>query len=554
VVENEWIHEIFQLAINGDGTYETGYQRPLSDGTAMEGVLTFDLGATSMRAGLFDTNACPMKVVSRPSHGEAMAGDRAESDPETWWNALCEIAQDLLDDPDAARVEIKGIVITGMTRTQIFLNAEGEVIRPAITWRDARAKAEAARLHEEISSDERGDVLIGHSPISPYHPIARLMWVGENEPEVMEDTRWVLQPKDYLNYRLTGVPAGDVISSANYLDITRSRVPERLFRRLALDPGVIPPLHSPEAMVGTVQRGLPSPFDGIAGAAVFTGSMDTWCCTVGIGANRQGLGYNIAGTSEVLGILTERPAFAPGLVTVPWGDGLFQIGGPSQTGGDCLAWFAEAFAGSPDAGKQELAPLVRSLSKRPRDPNPPIFLPYLSGERTPLWDPDARGVFFGIDRSHHASDFLWAVLEGVAFANRHVLDLAEEAAGITIDEVRITGGGAQLDVWCQIKADVTGRDVVRTRQAEAGLFGAVLVALHGLGVYPNRKTVQARLVQEDKRFIPDAMRRPIYAGMYEIYRDLWGDLRRRFQALADVRNEHAQAESRNLRDLWGGTG
>ena len=284
-----------------------------------------------------------------------------------------------------------------------------------------------------------------------------------------------------------------------------------------------------------MRKDLPSPFHRLAGVPVVVGSMDGWCCTLGVGANRPGFAYDIAGTTEVVGMIARNATVVPGLVTLPWGDDLFQIGGPTQAGGDCLTWFTEAFWCRQDGPGKGVADMVKLLEQGTCAPSTMVFLPYLAGERTPIWDPEARGVFFGVNRRHTALDFLRAVMEGVAYAVRHILDLAAGGVSDPIQEVRIAGGGAHLDIWCQIKSDITGWDIVRTSQKEVGLFGAALLALQGLGIYTDRETLQAEFVREEKRFSPDTRHESRYAALYRIYRSLSADLGPRFHELAAVR-------------------
>ncbi len=503
----------------------------------METVLTFDIGGTAMRAGLFDTHAKLLKQVLRPSPSQKIKENAAEIFADAWWQTLCELVEELFHDPKIRIADVKGICISGVTRTQIFMDQDGNALRPAITWLDGRATEQAGRLNDRIQCLEPGNAPADQTRINAYHPLARFLWVKEQEPEVYRQTRWVLQPKDYVNYKLTGVAAGDLISSSNLLDKGCLKKPGTLLERLGFDSRVIPPCYPPETRIGTLRDDLPEPFRRMAGVPVVVGSMDGWCSALGIGANRPGFAYDIAGTTEVVGIITRHPFHAPGLVSLSWGDDLFQIGGPTQAGGDCLRWFMEAFCRRQDrAAKEDVSDVLKTLGKGPHDPSSMVFLPYLAGERTPIWDPTARGVFFGVSRRHTASDFLLAVMEGVAFAVRHILDLASDAVPDPIKEIRIAGGGADLDIWCQIKADVTGSEIVRTAQKEAGLFGAALLTLQGLGLYRDRQTMQAELVEDEKRFYPDTRKEDKYAQLYKIYRSLITDLKTRFQELAALRD------------------
>ncbi len=244
---------------------------------------------------------------------------------------------------------------------------------------------------------------------------------------------------------------------------------------------------------------------------------DTLAAVLGLGALRPGFAYNLSGTTEVLGVLTDTAAPAEGLLTVDWGQGVTQIGGPSQTGADTLVWLMDLIGG-PAPGAGGIGDHLDAVLAAPRHPQPALFLPYLQGERVPYWDPSLRGAFIGLDRRHGPTDIAHAVLEGVAFLNRIVLDRAEQAAARTVDEIRFGGGGAANASWCQIKADVMDRPVVVADEAEPGLLGVAIVAFTALGRFPNLAAGQAQLVRPRRRFTPDPARVAVYRDLFPLFR------------------------------------
>src|SRR5690606_19793553 len=187
---------------------------------------------------------------------------------------------------------------------------------------------------------------------------------------------------------------------------------------------------------------------------------DTWAAVAGLGALRPGYAYNISGTTEVFGAVGAEPVQAQGLMTVDWGGGHYQIGGPGQNGADTIAWLLPLLGRLGEDGMAGVAQAMDDLLAAPRDPQPALFLPYLQGERVPYWDPHLRGAFLGLNRRHGPGDLAWAVLEGVAFLNRVVLERAEAALGGKVQEIRFGGGAASNARWCQVKADICERAVV----------------------------------------------------------------------------------------------
>lgn len=447
-------------------------------------ILAIDLGGSGLRAALVaaDGGILAQWSVARP------VGD--DADPGLWWRDLIEAAAQLAAaDPDGF-AGIRGVAACGMTRTQVFVGADGMAVRPAIGFGDTRAVAllestEITNLPEAAN-------------LNPYHPAARLLWLKHAEPSSYAATRLVLEPKDWLAFRLTGVARSDAISMVRLRAAAETVGGRSLLAALGLDPGVLPEIVAPTAAVGRVAPGLPPPFDRLAGVPVFCGSHDTWAGVVGLGALVPGRAYNVAGTSEVLGLITERAVAAPGLVTVNWGEG-WQVGGPSQSGGATLRHVLRMLGRE---GEDPAAALA-ALEDAPRAEAPPLFLPFLEGERVPYWDSSLRGAFLGLSASHGPADLLWAALEGIALLNREVLRRAETAAGHPAEVVRLAGGGARSDLWARIRADALDRPVELCDQPEAGLVGAAAVAWTGLGRYPDLAAAQAAMVRVVRRIEPD---------------------------------------------------
>jgi xylulokinase len=320
----------------------------------------------------------------------------------------------------------------------------------------------------------------------------------------------VIEPKDYLNFRLTGRIASDRVSMARLAAAAAPGPNGRsLLEAAGLDPLVLPSLHDPTDVIGLVQPGQP-----LAGVPVLAMAHDTWSSVVGFGALRPGFAYNISGTTDVIGVLDADASSAPeGLMHVHWSQGLTQIGGPSQAGGDTLAWLM-SLLGEPGSG-----PALDHLAQQPRDAAPLLFLPYLSGERTPYWDVDLRGAFIGLNRRHGAADLLRAVMEGVAFLNRIVLERARAMSNSDITELRFGGGGAASAEWCQIKADVLGLRVVVPRGGEHGLIGAAIAALTTLGDFPTLAAAQAHLARPGLVYEPDPVRHAASTRLFAIFRE-----------------------------------
>ena len=469
-------------------------------------VLACDLGGSSFRAALIDRLGATRAehAVAGPALNDHL--DRSEIDAAAWWTLLLEAAGKLALEAPELFASIEGIAICGVTRTQVFLGHDGRELRPALSWKDARSDAVATKLRDRLGKHPEA------GRVNAFHPLARLAWLAEAEPQTIRALASVLEPKDYLNFRLTGRRASDPVSLARLIACAEPHDGSSPLAMIGLSPTVIPTILEPCDVAEVVRTGLPAPFDRLAGIPVFCGCNDTWAAVAGLGALRAGHAYNISGTTEVLGLLGPKQVEAEGLITVDW-RGLWHIGGPSQNGADTAAWLVELLGGSDGVGAR-----IDRLLGGQRHPQPLIFLPYLQGERVPYWNPNLRGAFVGLGRQHGATDLAYAVLEGVACLNRLVLERAEAALGSRVDEIRFGGGAAANPVWAQIKADLCGRPVVIGKAREPGLLGAAIIAWTGLGCFASLDTAQDALVTIAQRYEPRPARQQVYDALYALYR------------------------------------
>ena len=347
-----------------------------------------------------------------------------------------------------------------------------------------------------------------------FHPLARLLWLREAEPDAWSATRTVLEPKDWLVFRLTGCVASDPISQER-MAAAFAGGRGSLAALAEVDPGMLAPLHAPHSRIGTVRSGLGRALEPLAGTPVFCGSHDTWCAVAGLGALASGCGYCISGSSEITGLLAPHPAQADGLLTVRWGDGLWQIGGPGLNGANVMDWLADLLAPGDGSSERRITMLEPAP---PTAGRPLVFHPYLNGERTPHWDSDLRGALLGLDRDHGPADIARAVMEGVALLNREVLERAERATGSPAAHVYLAGGGARNHAWTQIRADVLGREIMVPHDVDAGLAGCLAVARVGLGHFADVTEAARSIALEPRTVRPNPAMRERCNALWEAFR------------------------------------
>ena len=473
----------------------------------MSRILAVDLGGSALKAGLLTFEGMVEASVAFPVGFDEDGTGRSEQHPERWWRAFTDAVEAL-----AARSGLDGlaaVVACGATRTQVFLDARGRPVRPAIGFRDTRShRAAEQALHLPGVADHPEA-----KHLDRFHPLARLLWLRETEPDAWAATRTVLEPKDWLVLRLTGQAASDPISQER-LAAAFAGDQGSLAALAGIDRAVLPPLRPPQGRIGTARTGLGGALEGLAGVPVFCGSHDTWCAVAGLGALASGCGYCVSGSSETAGLLSPRPARADGLLTVRWGDGLWQIGGPGLNGANVMDWLARLLVpgdGPPERRVMQIVPAA------PSD-RPLVFHPYLNGERTPYWDADLRGALLGLDRDHGPADIARAVMEGVALLNREVLERAGQAAGIRAERVFLAGGGARNHAWTQIRADVLGREIVVPHDVDAGLAGCLAVARAGLGHFADVTEAARSITLEPRSVYPNPAMRDRCDALWESFR------------------------------------
>jgi xylulokinase len=478
-------------------------------------ILAADLGGTSLKLGLVDGDGQLVATRSLALMDETPEPEAAEQDAGRWWDGFRALAGELCHESGHRPA---AIAITGAGRSHVLVDARGRPTGPAIMFRDRRSGAAARAVAAVMEGSPAAGML------DAFHPLVRLAWLARERPQQLAAARFRLQPKDYLAFRLTGEAVADPVSGYQLEALELGPA----LRELGIPASLVPPCRPIGSSVGTCRAGLGGDLAALAGLPVVLAGIDTWCATLGIGVVHPGGAYLSSGGSEVVGRLTAERHEVPGLMSPPWGPGLWHLGGPSQAGAEALNWLARLLG-------REVRDLLHAAETAPPATEPLLFLPCLAGERVPLWDADARGAFWGLSLGQGPADLVRAVVAGVAFNNRLVLELAATAVPEPPAELRITGGAARSDLWCRTKADVLGVPIVRAGEEEAALVGAAMVAGTMLGQDADLAAAQRRCVRLGRRFLPDARRSAAFARLYSAWRGGLERAKPGFAELAAIR-------------------
>lgn len=461
-------------------------------------LLGIDIGTTTVKAGVIGPDGSTVSHFSEDYPTRRREG-LVEQDAEDWVRLV-----------EAACAELSGhsVVALGLcsqVNTHVFVDADGRALMPAIQWQDARAGKEAEELDARVPEERRIEWWGAPMPIDASHAIARMAWVARHHPDIWNRTRYVMLPKDYCLWRLTGVPSTDPVSNIGLVGPDLKYV-GGVFDLVPGSSDKMAPLLPVTEIIGPVNNGP------VAGVPAASGTMDAWAGLVGAGTVREGRAAYLSGTSEILGISSRTITPTPGAIVFPECGGIRLHAGPTNNGGDALAWFATV------AGLN-LGEINALVAGQQRSALTPLFLPQLEGERAPLWNPNLRAAFMGVSRGTGTADLARAVFEGVAFSARHILETLVASSGVAPEWIIGGGGGFRSRTWNQIRADALGIPVRVLSSDQPGVLGAALIAGLACGQHASIEAASDRLMKIGDVYQPDSGRTREYDEVFAIYKD-----------------------------------
>ena len=446
-------------------------------------IIAHDLGTTGNKASLHhpDGRLTDAVTVNYPAH--FAAGGIAEQDPEDWWGAVVSATRSLMEKSGATAESISGIVISGQMMGAVLLGADDRPVRPAIIWADTRSSAQYHQLLDALGDDDAYNIL-GHR-LNPTYSLEKIMWVRDNEPDVWSRVRRVCVAKDYVALRISGRLATDRsdASGTNAYDQQAGTWSTDLLAAANLPVELFPEILEATDVLGAVTAEAAGALGLREGTPIVMGGGDGPLAAVGAGVvSPEDGAYVSLGTSSWISFVTDVPVLDPSLRTFTFNNvvpGTFIPTATMQAGGASIQWFSEIL--NPDPTSKDTAALIDEASSDV-DTEGLIFLPYLLGERSPLWEPSARGAFIGLARHHTRAHMMRAVMEGVAY-NLLTCICAFRDSGHPIDRITAVSGGAQSDTFLQVLADVWGIPVLRRNIVdEANSLGAAVTGAVGLGL------------------------------------------------------------------------
>ncbi len=491
-------------------------------------ILTIDVGTSSTKTVLWSEQGEELAAASAPYALDRPDPLWAEIDGEVWWQAVVQTIQQATARAGGDRLEIAAIGVDAVGWTLIPVDRAGDLLAPAMIWLDRRAGEEAAWLQGLPEAGRLVD--LAANPLDPAYITPKLVWLRRHRPAIFEAAHQFLAATGFIVARLTGAFTCDYTQAYGYhfFDLAHERWDETAAAAVGVPLEKMPRLCSPTEIAGTLTARAAAATGLPAGVPVIAGCLDAAAGALGAGVTRPGQTNEQGGQAGGVGISLDRIVVEPRLIfshhVLP-GQYLLAAG---TVGGGSLGWFRDQLGQAERSAARRLGQdpfdlLSEQAGQSPPGANGLLFLPYMAGERTPLWNSTARGVFFGLSYSSGRADLIRAIMEGCAFAVNDNLQIAAEH-GVTVSEYLGAGGATRSPVWCQIKADIYGRPFVVAQRADGGegghSLGLFALTAHAAGLYGDIAACVDHLLPRRRVYEPSPENHARYRELFQLYRRL----------------------------------
>ncbi len=510
----------------------------------MSYLIGIDIGTTSAKALLIDELGNVRSIVAPDYDFSTPKPLWAESEPDDWWQATIQAIKYLLTEHNINPTEIAGIGLTGQMHGLVLLNKQGKVLRPCIMWNDQRSASQCDSITKRIGSAKVLE-LTGN-PVLAGFTAPKIMWVKENEPNIYSEVAKVLLPKDYIRYRLSGEFYTDVsdASGMSLLDVSKRKWSEEMLSSCEIPREWMPEVTESPVASTRVNTEAAKLTGLLEGTPIIAGGGDQAAGAIGCGIVQDGVISATLGTSGVIFAHSDKYLVEPeGRLhsfchAVP---GKWHLMGVMLSAAGSFQWFRNTLGNEErtlekETGVDAYKILTEKASKVSAGSEGLLFLPYLSGERMPYPDPDAKGAFIGLTLRHNKSHMTRAVLEGVTYGLRDGFELMRNL-GIKPNQVRASGGGTKSKLWLQLLADNFDSQIATVNATEGAAYGAALLAGVGTGVYNSVEDACRKTIKVTAKYQPGSDKKA-YEDFYPRYRGLYPALKDEFSSLTQTVEKH----------------
>ncbi len=468
----------------------------------------------------------------------------SEQNPADWWNASIDSVKAVIHKAKIDPVEVKGIGLSGQMHGSVFLNKDHAVIRPALLWNDQRTARECAEIEQRAGGRSALIDMVANPALTGF-TAPKILWLRNHEPHNYEQLAQVLLPKDYIRYMLTGEFATEVSDASGtlLLDVKNRNWSQQLLTKLEIEPSLLPKVYESEEVSGTLHKAAAQLMGLPVGVPVVGGGGDQAAGAIGNGIVSRGTISATMGTSGVVFAHSDEVQIdAEGRIHTFCHAvrGKWHMMGCVLSAGGSLQWYRNQFGQAETAtatamGIDPYELLMQEAAQAPACSEGLFFLPYLTGERTPHADPDARGAWVGLSLRHGRPHMVRSVVEGATFAMRDCLEIIKEM-NISIEEIRLSGGGAKSGFWKQLQADIYGQGVCTINAEEGPAYGVALLAAAGTGAYKDVVEACNATISVVTSTLTDATAKATYDRGYPIYRQLYRSLKNDYKDISEFVN------------------
>lgn len=502
-------------------------------------LLGIDIGTSACKAAVFDLYGRAVVQTSSPYQVYYPAPGCVEQNPVEWWDGVCLAIREILQKGNIDVNDIAGIGLGGQSWSAIPVDKAGNVLCNTPIWMDTRASELCKRVTERVGFSHIFG--ISGNALEPSYSTPKILWFKENKPDIYKNTYKFLQSNSYIAFRLTGVMTQDISQGygLHMFNMEKGIYDDDLCDELGIPKEKLPDIFPCHQVIGEVTKDAAMQTGLRQGTPVVAGGLDAACGTLGAGVFKVGQtqeqGGQAGGMSICVGEALSHPRLILSSHIVP---GLWLLQGGTVGGGGSIKWFREQLGASEDeqekrTGVSAFKIMDDEAATIPQGSEGLIFLPYMAGERSPLWDKNAKGVFFGLGYDKTRAHMIRAVMEGCAYALYHNIKTAEES-GVRANVLNAMGGAANSRLWTQIKADVTGTTINVPASDTATTLGAAILAGVGAGEYKSFEEAVSRTVSIGRTHEPDMKAHDIYMRYYEIYLEIYDKLKGTMQKISTI--------------------
>jgi xylulokinase len=503
-------------------------------------LLGIDIGTSACKAALFSLDGQALAQSTQPYTTLYPEPGFVEQNPNDWWNAVAIAIHELLQSGKFSKEQIAGIGIDGQSWSAIPVDRQGQVLYNTPIWLDTRSSDIARDVMQRVGFERIFSV--SGNAFEPTYSMPKMLWFKQHKPDIYRQTFQFLQSNSFVVMKLTGVFSQDISQGygVQSFNIQTAQWDEALCSEIGVDRDKLPPIFPCHAVIGQVTSAAASLTGLAAGTPVVAGGLDACCGTLGAGVYAPGQTQEQGGMAGGMSICVNRALSHPKLIlgfhVVP---GVWLLQGGTTGGSGTLKWFRQQLGAAEEAQETAGGPnafeiLSREASTINVGSDGVIFLPYMSGERSPIWDRHAKGIFFGLSYDKTRAHLVRAIMEGCAYALEHNLRTAYES-GVSVKELNSMGGAANSLVWTQIKSDVTGKTIHVPRSDTATTLGAAILAGVGTGQYKGFAEAVSKTLQIIRKHEPDKANHLKYQQYFGVYLELYEKLKGTMSKIDSIR-------------------